>query len=259
MSGKPSLKQKFTKHMIGSMTGALTGLAVAVSSLGAAAPAQAQQSYTTQDDIHNFGIIAADLDHKYENITPRQATTINTLYKQMQEEYLADPSHPNLQGYISAITADAAALANAYGMGNDPAFTGLISAVGLHSNLAETFYTLTGQNMGQSIELADATHEDFLGLKFQAMVDTQYRLSHFLERTAAKMTEQDFVAAEDFSTFSHLCHMSRSHETAMKDLHMAILPANNIGNPNDRAMTAEDPTTNYTRPLDCDHVPGFGQ
>jgi hypothetical protein len=250
-----SLKQTFMKHMIGPLSGIAVGLAAAVTILPVTS-AEAQTRPTTIQDVNDFTSAAVQFDQKFSEITPAQAARINALYAEMQEFYLADPTRPNPHGFLSDITNHAGAVAGAYDMGQNRLYTDLMATVGVHSLYAETFLTLTQQNMGQNLELAHADHPDFVGLKFQAMIDVQFRLARFVEESSKLLADDPNLSNQTFASFSTLCHLAQRFETDMHDLHMTLIPENNAGTAYAGQMTVEDPTTGYRQSMVCTKRPG---
>ena len=248
-----SLTKTFMKNMIGPLSGLAVGLAAVVTVIPAA-PAEAQQRYTTQQDVNDFNAVIGRFSDRFSRITPAQEAAINALYQEMQEFYLADPARPNPNGFFSDITNHAGAVAGQYDMGNNRLYTDLMNSIGLHSLYAETALTKS-MLQGQNTELAHSRDSDLVGVKLQAMIDIQYRLARFVEQTAIQVAEDRNLSSETFHSYSTLCHLARRFEDRMKDIHMAVLPANNIGNPHERAMTVEDHASDYTKALDCTRIP----
>jgi hypothetical protein len=249
-----SLKKNFMQKMIGPLTGLAAGLAVAVTGL-APTEATAQERPTTQQDINDFASATVQFAEKYPNISPAQAAAIHDLYAEMQEFYLADPTRPNPDGFLSDITNHAGVIAERYGLGYDRLYVELQNSIGLHSLFSETFLTLTQQNMGQNLELADFNNEDFVGMKLQAMIDVQFRLARFVEESSKLLAEDDNLPAATFASFSTVCHLARRFEERMQDIQTSVLPQNGY-TVYPVQMSVEDPATGYNQPLDCNARPG---
>lgn len=161
------------------------------------------QAHTTQAEVNDFIRAMRAYQSRYSNYSNTDYGNVNALYVNIHRFFLSYNGQ-NYSGSHHNVPVYATALARLYGLENSREYRDFINAVERHSNFAETYMADSGLN------LVNERRPEFMGMKFQAIIEVQSTAAAFMERVLPYVPNPQTISNDLHTVYGRACYITQS-------------------------------------------------